>query len=607
MPRLQFLHRLIRLSLVTGMVGFAISSPSFAESPQATPNATEKVDVPAPEVSATATATDKKTPENGPLLPPRPFQSEASFEMYNFLMGEILMRDGKAKQAVQHYVLAASRSSNSELIKRAAQSALQVNDPSLSKGILDRWTTLETDSLEVREYRILLNARQGNYEQALKDMVWVRDQIEKKEGHGFEFLVSLLALEVNAEHTLELFKRYASTIDGAPKSWLAVANFALSADRYEDVLKASDNIYANGDALQKEQAIRLKSKAYIGLKQLDQAATTLKPVAEATKDQQIRFEYARLLLVLDRSDEALPIFSEVYKAAPDNAEVLYTLGLLHLEKKQYKDAEELMKKLQDNPLRRSEASYFLGQIYEDQKRNDEALKAYEDALNGQFSKETIGRKATLLKREKGFSVAQAWLKDLTANASTAEDKVPALMALGQLLHDDNQYQAAVDTYSEAEKAGAKKSEVLYARSLSYEKMGSLEQAEKDLRSLISDNPKDADAMNALGYMLTVNTTRYQEAGELIDKALELSANNPAIMDSKGWIAYKLGDLATAETWLRKAFQAMEDPEIASHLIEVLSKNGKDVEAKQILKDMMVKHPNDKLLDDVQKRLSLLGI
>lgn len=611
MPRLHFPSRFISLSLATWMVGCAISSPSFAESPQATPAPSDKVEAVQPAAdtatSKTAPATaDKQEDPNSPILPKRPFQSEASFEMYNFLMGELLMRDGKAKQAVQHYVLAASRSSNADLIKRAAQSALQVNDSSLSKGILERWTSVE-DSLEVREYRILLNARQGNYDQALTDMTWVREQIDKKEGHGFEFLVSLLALEAPAENTLELFKRYASSVDNSPKSWLVVANFALNADQYEDVVKAADNAYGKGDATQKDQAIRLKAKAYIGLKKFEEAISTLKPVAEASKDTQVRFEYARMLLVVDRVDEAMPILSEIHQAEPDNAEVLYNLGLLRLEKKQYAEAEQLMKKLQENPLRRTEANYFLGQIYEEQKRPEEALTAYEGALGGSLNKEAISRKTSLLKREKGFEAAQTWLQGLVTKAATDEDKIAALMAQGQLVHDNDQYQAAIDLYTQAEKAGAKKSEVLYARSLTYERMGNLAQAEKDLRQLIIDNPEDADALNALGYMLTVNTDRYQEANELISKALELDAKNPAIMDSKGWIAYKTGDLATAETWLRKAFAEMPDPEVASHLIEVLSKNGKADEAKQILKDMLAKHPNDKQLDEVQKRLSLVAI
>ena len=308
----------------------------------------------------------------------------------------------------------------------------------------------------------------------------------------------------------------------------------------------------------------------------------------------------------DRRDDARPIYKQLYAEQPDNADILYTLGLLHLEQDEFVFAEPLMKKLLEIPERKYEASYFLAQIYEGQKRIDEALKAYDEALNGDFARDAIGRKSALLHKEQGLPAAQAWLDSLLEKATLPEQKVTALMAKGQLLHDAGQYQPAIDLFNKAEEFASKKRDILYARSLSYDRMGKVEQAEKDLREILQLDPKDADALNALGYMLVVSTTRYQDAYDLIKQALDLRPDNPAVMDSMGWALFKKGDAKGAEEWLRKAHDKMPDPEIGAHLVEVLSVNGKIEEARTLLKAMLAKYPDDKQLVDVKQRIAALA-
>ncbi len=125
---------------------------------------------------------------------------------------------------------------------------------------------------------------------------------------------------------------------------------------------------------------------------------------------------------------------------------------------------------------------------------------------------------------------------------------------------------------------------------------------KDLRAIIAADKADANALNALGYMLTISTDRYDEAKDLISKALEYNPSSPATLDSMGWVLYKLGDLAGAEKYLREAFEKMPDPEVASHLVDVLSERGKKDEAGKILKEMLAEYPDDERLVEVKERL-----
>ncbi len=570
--------RFLGLSLALVIAGCTVGGQSFADPPS------------------------DLSPLAGPLLPKQPFQSEASYQMYNTLVAEMLVRQSKFKQAAQHYVLAAARSKDRALVKRATETALQAQEPVLAKAALDQWATLEPESPEVHQYRVLLNAQLGNYDDAVTDAIWVRDHIEKKEGHGFEFVVSLLALEAGPGNAYEVFKRYAEKVDASPKVQLVLATFALSAGKAEEVLTATDAVQKSGDAAQKEQAARLRAKALSALGREVEAISLLEPYAKGSKDQELKLEYGRMLIMADRREDAHPIYKQLHEEQPENADILYTLGLLYLEKEEYASAEPLMKKLLDIPERKYEASYFLAQIYEGQKRLDDALAAYDEALNGDFFRDAVGRKSSLLRKEKGLQAAREWLASLQEKSAIAEQKVTALMAEGQLLHDEGQFQQAIDTFNKAEQFGSSKRDILYARSLSYDRMGNVEQAEKDLREIIKNDPKDADSLNALGYLLTISTTRYQDARELIGKALELRPDSPAVMDSMGWVMFKLGELEGAESWLRKAFEKMPDPEVASHFIEVLSAQGKKDEAQKILQDMLVKFPDDKQLTDVKGRV-----
>src|SRR5690606_12879141 len=111
-------------------------------------------------------------------------------------------------------------------------------------------------------------------------------------------------------------------------------------------------------------------------------------------------------------------------------------------------------------------------------------------------------------------------------------------------------------------------DLLYSRAMTAEKLGNLGQLEADLRRMLELKPDDSVALNALGYTLADRTDRHQEAFGYISRALEQRPTDPAVMDSMGWVLYRLGQPDEALPWLQKAWQAFPDPEVASHLGEV---------------------------------------
>jgi tetratricopeptide (TPR) repeat protein len=146
--------------------------------------------------------------------------------------------------------------------------------------------------------------------------------------------------------------------------------------------------------------------------------------------------------------------------------------------------------------------------------------------------------------------------------------------------------------------------LLYAKAMLHEKLKEHAQAEQALRTLISRTPGDAHALNALGYSLADRNQSLQEARALLEKAHQLRPDDAHILDSVGWVYYRLGRFDQAIDWLQKAFVRMPDAEVAAHLGEVLWKSNRATEAFTIWRHGRQTDPNNQLLQDTLKRFGI---
>ena len=147
----------------------------------------------------------------------------------------------------------------------------------------------------------------------------------------------------------------------------------------------------------------------------------------------------------------------------------------------------------------------------------------------------------------------------------------------------------------------------YARSMLGQQQDNLEMMEADLRAILQRDPNNATALNALGYTLADQTDRYDEAYELISRALELDPEEPAILDSMGWVLFRKGRLEEAIDYLTRAYAAFPDPEVAAHLGEVLWTSGDTDKARKIWQGALLKDPNHAILRDTLQRLGVTDL
>jgi tetratricopeptide (TPR) repeat protein len=109
-------------------------------------------------------------------------------------------------------------------------------------------------------------------------------------------------------------------------------------------------------------------------------------------------------------------------------------------------------------------------------------------------------------------------------------------------------------------------------------------------------------LNALGYTLVDRTRRYDEAQKYLDKALSLEPDEAVIIDSYGWLQYKLNNLDAALEYLQRAYSLQQENEIAGHLLEVLWRLERKDEARELFDRVIKDAPDDEYLLDIQRRI-----
>ena len=202
-------------------------------------------------------------------------------------------------------------------------------------------------------------------------------------------------------------------------------------------------------------------------------------------------------------------------------------------------------------------------------------------------------------RNKQTDSAIKMLNDL--EELSTEQQILVTQVQANLLTQDKRDKEAFDLLGETVKNQPNSPELVYDYAMAAERVKELDVAEKELRKLILLKPDFAQAYNALGYSLADRNQKLDEAKSLIEKALELSPDDHFILDSMGWVQYRLGNLEQAVEYLQKAYKAQPDPEIAAHLGEVLWQQGKHDEAKKTWSNALLEHPDNEVLLDTTKK------
>ena len=321
-------------------------------------------------------------------------------------------------------------------------------------------------------------------------------------------------------------------------------------------------------------------------------------VAAFPANQELRLQYARLLGSEGDYTGAREQFALLLEVDPSNPELLSTAALLDFELEFFDAAQLKFEQLIALGERPDEAHYYIGRIEMSRDRYPEAIESFAQVGPSREFRDAKARAASLL-ADTAFASDIRDFFEAQRRAFPGNAEQLFLLEADALRDWDGE---ALKAYDRGLTAFPRSFSLLYGRAMVHEADGELTAMETDLRRILEQDPNHAATLNALGYTLTNRTERYKEAADLIERALALSPGDPAILDSLGWVYYKLGQLAQSEALLRQAHQAFPDPEVAAHLGEVLWIQGKEIEARDIWRDGLSRVPHHSIILEALQRL-----
>jgi tetratricopeptide (TPR) repeat protein len=307
-----------------------------------------------------------------------------------------------------------------------------------------------------------------------------------------------------------------------------------------------------------------------------------------------------LLVNQKRFDEAKKEFVKLASASKENPEILVVVGLLSFQSGAHKEADAyFLDALNSDYADKDQVYLYLGHSAEKQGQDQSALDWYGKIQPGERYLDAKLNIAYVLSRTQGADASIQTLKSLDGLHSTQQATVNQAIAslLTQAKRDAEAYAILQETVSNLPNTP----DLIYDFAMAAERMQKLDVMEHELRKLIKLKPDFAAAYNALGYSFADRNINLPEAYSLIEKALLLRPNDHYIMDSMGWVYYRMGSLDKALDYLQKAYSTQTDPEIAAHLGEVLWQRGQRDEAIKTWEEALQSHPDNEILLNTSKR------
>ncbi|RCS56525.1 hypothetical protein DU000_11185 [Parvibium lacunae] len=528
------------------------------------------------------------------------------------IAAEIAAQRGYGGFALQQYLSLALRTRDPRLAKRAAELAYRQRDLDQSLQAAQLWSELAPKSVPAQRSVLELQIASGRLEEARPNLQkWL--QVHKKiplaerEGLAAELQQSLVNAP-NRGQAYALFESLLRPYEQSEKIQLTLARAAMQANNTSAAL-----VHA-------QKALKLNpesANAIVGLSQLaSEPAQSIRLLRDFLTrypqhpDQEaIRQTLVRQYIEQKEWEAAEVNLRQLQQQKPNDLDTLLLLARVLLQKNAFSEAESLLARYVQNgdekanstkPGRELDIVYLtLGQLREEAQDVAAAIQWYERVQGASQRATALARSAKLLRDKQGMAVAQQYLQQRRAQNPADDARLRLLES--SLLREAKRHNEAFTLLNDALSEHEQNPDYLYEYALSAEKIGRLDILETQLRRVIALQPNDARAYNALGYSLADRNLRLPESLTLIQQALRLQPNDPMIIDSLGWVYFRMGQLEQAETYLRQAYAGLPDAEIAAHLGEVLWLRGQREQAQQIWREGQQREADNTVLQETLQR------
>ncbi len=513
---------------------------------------------------------------------------------YNTLVAEVAGHNGNLPESIRHYQKVLQQQSDDlPIIRRATRIMLFGKDYKAAEQALQRWLALQPDSVEAHQLAATVGLQQADIPLAIEHLDWMvkrADSLQK----GFQLVGALLERVKNKETSLAVMRGMQQLYPMALQANVLYARLAFNSGDYERARDAITGVVDTHPENIEAQVILARANSELG--QTDKALIAIQKVVEKNaENDELRLTYARMLVTASRYERAIKQFAHLIERSGEqpNGDLLYSTALLSMQIRQLDRAEQYLNQLLETGSHKQEARYYLGRLHEQRKQFEQSLSWFERVdspalyLDAQMSaarvqgklgqKDKARERYAILRESHPEQVSTLWLSE------------------SEMLREINDDSMAFEVLDEAVGLYPDDLDLRYSRALAAERLGNIALLESDLKLVLAKDPDHAHALNALGYTLADRTDRHQEALAYIERAFKLSPNDPAIIDSMGWIQYRLGNYDKALSYLRRASEGLKDGEVAAHLGEVLWVMGEQQSAREIWQEALREYPESKVL------------
>ncbi|MCG8534159.1 MAG: tetratricopeptide repeat protein [Pseudomonadales bacterium] len=534
-----------------------------------------------------------KAPENSETPPTRPFERDT---LYELLLAEFAGKRNRADVALGKYLKQAHETRDPQVVERAAFIARYLGAHQATLDASKLWLEIDPNNPIPRELAATELIRFGKIDEAMAQI----DLLLANEGSlNFEFLLKATrsANMETRQQVLDKLREYSKTHNDA-KLWFAKG----SLENMNGQHKTAINDYENALELEPGygNAILGKSQALNALGETEAAMAFLAEQTSLWPDnKRLGVTYARFLMQQNQLEAAQQQFYRLSTHFPHDGDLVLSLALLSWENQKRDEAKSHFQKLLQMNHRTDEANLYLARIAITEKDYDRAGVHFQQVQPGRHYPAAQIQLALMLQETGNIEKALTSLD--AASQAMPKEELKFTLAKSEVLSKAGDLKGAVAALNAGLESKPDDTSILYSRAMLREQLDDFGGMEEDLRKVLELQPNNSAALNALGYTFADRNQRLSEAWELIEKAYTLNPKDPAIIDSMGWIKYRMGDMSSALDYLRQAYEAFADQEIAAHLGEVLWVTGEQEEAQSIWKDALDKNPDSKILKEVMDR------
>jgi tetratricopeptide (TPR) repeat protein len=433
----------------------------------------------------------------------------------------------------------------------------------------------------------------GDQDAGAADKSDVAGFMARRAGGGDASLLALTALLLENSDATTVLSAMSSTLEtaqNAPESLSLLGDLALSA---YDAQRAEH--YAR-QALERDPndfaAKRVLARAYVLRGDATKAIATAREAMQSDPAHST-FVLTEVLIALDRTEDAHQELERLRSAQVPASDIDRRLALLAFEAGDMKEAQQRFSELASTGQTTEASLLYLADIAAREGDPEAAISGYRRLYDSSVAIQARSRAAALLLARKDRKEALTLLDDYATEHPESEFDLTLTKA--HLLADHGEADAGVELLTASLERHPRHPSLEYERATILEQAGRVHDSVDALQHLLVERVDDPTLLNALGYTLADHNLELSRAESLIRRALTAMPDNPAALDSLGWVRYRQGDSKAALVTLERAYYISHDSEIAAHWGEAIWASGDHSQARKVWAAALAREPDSQQL------------